>query len=57
MDIVKPGSPDESLLMRKLEAYGATSEYGTPMPYRIRALKPEEVGVLHDWIAAGAQNN
>jgi hypothetical protein len=57
MDIVKPGFPEESLLVHKLEAYGARSEYGAPMPYRFRPLTPEEVGVLHDWIASGAQNN
>jgi hypothetical protein len=57
LDLVKPFDPDGSLLVRKLEAIGATSEYGAPMPYGYEPLTTTEVELLTQWIEAGAPNN
>lgn len=57
LDLVTPGDPDSSFLVHKLEALGASSEVGAPMPYGYRPLSDGEVDVLTRWIAAGAPNN
>jgi hypothetical protein len=54
LDLVTPGDPDASFLVHKLEAIGASSEVGAPMPYGYGALSEPEVGVLRQWIVAGA---
>jgi hypothetical protein len=57
LDIVKAGNADASFLVNKLEAFGASSELGAPMPYRYPALSESDVAKLREWIALGAPNN
>jgi hypothetical protein len=57
LELVKPGEPDESFLVHKLEAFAASSEVGAPMPYRYRPLNTHEVELLRQWIVEGAPNN
>jgi len=57
LDLVKPGDPDQSFLMRKLDALTPSSEVGAPMPYGYRPLADHEVEVLRQWIAKGAPND
>lgn len=57
LDVVEPGDPDQSFLMRKLDALGPSSEVGAPMPYGYRPLAEHEVEVLRQWIAQGAPND
>jgi hypothetical protein len=57
LDIVEPGDPDQSFLMRKLDALSPSSEVGAPMPYGYRPLAEHEVEVLRQWIAQGAPND
>lgn len=57
LDLVEPGDPDQSFLMRKLDAIGASSEVGAPMPYGYRPLSEPDVDVLREWIAKGAPND
>jgi hypothetical protein len=57
LDLVKPGDPDQSFLMRKLDALSPSSEVGAPMPYGYRPLAEHEVEVLRQWIAKGAPND
>ena len=57
LDLVEPGDPDQSFLLRKLDALGPTSEVGAPMPYGYRALAEHEVEVLRQWITIGAPND
>lgn len=57
LDLVEPGDPDQSFLMRKLDALSATSETGAPMPYGYRPFSEHEVEVLREWIARGAAND
>ncbi|HTV25268.1 MAG TPA: hypothetical protein VMG12_41525 [Polyangiaceae bacterium] len=57
LDLVEPGDPEQSFLMRKLDAIGASSEVGAPMPYGYRALTEPQVDVLRQWIAQGAPND
>lgn len=57
LNLVTPGDPDSSFLVQKLEALGASSDVGAPMPYGYQALSESEVDVLARWIAEGAPNN
>jgi hypothetical protein len=57
LDLVEPGDPDQSFLMRKLDAVSPSSELGAPMPYGYRPLADHEVEVLREWIAKGAPND
>ena len=49
---VKPGAPDASYLLLKLE--GAAGITGGRMPLALPALSTGEVTVVRDWILAGA---
>jgi len=57
LDLVEPGDPEQSFLLRKLDALGPTSEVGAPMPYGYRALAEHEVEVLRQWITIGAPDD
>jgi hypothetical protein len=57
LDLVEPGDPDQSFLMRKLDALSPSSEVGAPMPYGYRPLAEDEVEMLRQWIARGATND
>jgi hypothetical protein len=57
LDLVEPGDPDQSFLMRKLDALSPSSEVGAPMPYGYRPLAEHEVEMLRQWIAKGAPND
>jgi hypothetical protein len=50
---VKAGDPDNSLLMQKLNG---KQTCGAQMPPN-GSLKPEELKLVNDWIAAGAKND
>jgi hypothetical protein len=55
---VKPGKPDESYLIRKLE--GTQSEAGgkgMQMPIDSGPLSRPEIDMIRAWIAEGAKNN
>jgi hypothetical protein len=52
---VKPGDPDNSYLIRKLE--GAASITGSRMPFGGPFLDQATIDQIRSWIAAGAQNN
>jgi mono/diheme cytochrome c family protein len=51
--IVLPGDPENSVLMQKLESPGPAAR----MPLHPRRLTEQEVQLITDWIAQGAQNN
>jgi len=51
---VKPGSPDESLLLIKLEA-GVPSEFGDRMPRFSSGLPADQLAAIRTWIDEGAQ--
>lgn len=52
---VKPGQPDSSYIVRKLE--GGPGIVGGRMPLGLPPLAAEEIGALRSWIAAGALQN
>jgi hypothetical protein len=54
---IVPGSPDDSLLIKKVEATAASTEIGAPMPRHYDPLTATEVETVRQWIAEGAQNN
>ena len=49
----KANDPDNSLLMQKLQGQQTC---GSAMPPG-GMLKPDELQLVHDWIAAGAKND
>jgi hypothetical protein len=51
--VVRPGDPDGSLLVQKVEA---RQSVGEPMPPEYR-LSEEEVDLIRRWIAEGARDN
>lgn len=54
-DIIIPGDPCRSLLLHKLSA---TPPFGARMPLDGPAyLTTEELALVHDWIAEGAEDN
>jgi len=52
---VKPGDPDNSYLIRKLN--GGPGISGSRMPQGGPALPPSQIQRIRDWILAGAPNN
>lgn len=55
LELVSPGSPDDSYLIIKLE--GTSAMVGRQMP-RGRAARPQdEIDVIRTWIEAGAPRN
>jgi hypothetical protein len=60
---VKPGRPQESFLMHKLEGTHACGAAACPngcggrMPLVGDPLPPEQIAQIRDWILQGAQNN
>lgn len=52
---VKPGEPDESYVVRKVE--GGPGIVGGRMPLGLPPLTTEERQALRDWIASGALQN
>jgi hypothetical protein len=55
---VKPGKPDESYVIRKLEGtQAAAGGKGLQMPIDSGPLSPAEIGVIRAWIAEGAKDN
>jgi hypothetical protein len=57
MKLVKPGAPDESFLMLKLQATTGTSEIGSPMPRNFEPFSDEQTALIARWIAEGAKRN
>jgi hypothetical protein len=64
MDLVKPGDPRESFMMRKLdgshcvlEAQCTNGDCGDSMPRREELLPIEERDTIRRWIAQGAKND
>lgn len=51
---VVPGKPDESLLYMKLKRI---QPCGDAMPNSSTHLTDAQIGLVHDWIAAGAKND
>lgn len=51
--LVAPGNPDDSYLVMKLE--GDPRIMGQRMPMNMPPLSSEEIGVVREWIAAGAE--
>jgi hypothetical protein len=51
--LVKPGSPNESYLMHKLEGSGPCF-VGTRMPKTMPALAADKLQTVRDWISSGA---
>jgi hypothetical protein len=54
---VAPGIPDESFLMKKVEAKETEGGVGSPMPYSFSPLNEQQIGVVRQWIQEGAKNN
>jgi hypothetical protein len=52
--LIVPGSPDDSLLIQKMER---TQGCGDPMPTGTSAIDPRVTAVIRAWISAGAPNN
>jgi len=54
--LVVPGAPDDSLLVRKLEAApaGDPGLCGDPMPASGQALAPEQIQAVRQWVQDGA---
>ncbi len=50
-DVVVPGRPCESILIQKL---GDAPPFGARMPLDSEPLEADDVQILHDWIAEGA---
>jgi hypothetical protein len=57
VSLVKPGAPNESYLVHKLQGSGASCYVGTRMPKLASALSTEQMQLFRDWIANGAPNN
>ncbi len=54
---VVPGNPDDSVLVKKVEAQSVTAALGAPMPLHSPPLSQAQVDTLKAWIAAGARND
>lgn len=55
---VKPGAPDESYLVHKIQGTQTTvGGSGSRMPLQGCCLSPGQIGTIRAWIAAGALNN
>jgi hypothetical protein len=54
---VVPGNPDDSVLVKKVEAQSVTAALGAPMPLHSSSLSQAQVDTLKAWIAAGARND
>lgn len=54
---VVPGDPDESFLVKKVEADEAEGGLGAPMPYSFSPLDQHQIDVVRQWIQEGAKNN
>ena len=54
LDRVEPGNPDDSFLIIKLEGDDPRMQ-GQRMPQGRPPLSSEEIGVVRDWIAGGAE--
>ncbi len=55
LNLVEPGSADDSYLWRKLEGTQAEAEgSGGQMPLRRPPLSEEDLGLIEAWISAGA---
>jgi hypothetical protein len=55
---VKPGSPDDSYLVMKLEGHQLDrGGKGAQMPFGADPLDNDTLAMIRSWIAAGAQNN
>ena len=52
---VDPGNPDESYLVHKIE--GRADIVGQPMPLGRSMLSTDEIQLIRDWIADGAEDN
>ncbi len=59
IQLVKPGDPDNSYLVMKLEASADITGEGDPMPPPFGMLErdPETVERVRSWIEDGAKNN
>jgi hypothetical protein len=55
LDLVKPGAPDQSYLVFKLQGSGSCFQ-GSRMP-KSAPLSTAEIQLVRDWIANGAPNN
>ena len=55
LDRVTPSDPDNSYLVQKVE--GAPGIVGVRMPKDGAQLSSNEIGLIRDWITAGALNN
>ncbi len=53
VQLIEPGSPDDSFLVIKLEASDPRMA-GSPMPRNSPALSASEIQAIRDWIANGA---
>jgi hypothetical protein len=52
---VKPGDPEESLLILKVRATSPDSDIGNQMPYSYNPLTATQLGIVRQWIAEGAR--
>lgn len=52
---VRPGDPEDSLLMLKVRAQRPESEIGAQMPYSYTALSTTQIDLVRRWIAEGAR--
>ena len=52
LDYVKPGNPDQSYIVKKVEGTGA----GARMPFGQPALTASKIQLLRDWIEQGASS-
>lgn len=58
MNRVKPGDPDNSYLVHKVEGTQSTvGGSGSRMPKDGLTLSDEKIQAIRDWIEAGAENN
>lgn len=53
LQLVKPGAPDESFLLVKLES-DVPEEFGDRMPQFSSGLPPEQIEAIRAWIEQGA---
>jgi hypothetical protein len=55
---VKPGDPDGSFLLIKLQLTTTTQDYGTGMPFTAPgSVCPSTLSTIRTWIMSGAPNN
>jgi len=55
---VKPGDPDGSFLLIKLQITTTTNDYGTGMPFTMPgSVCPSTLSTIRTWITQGAANN